>query len=124
MGAVVDRRHLLDRHHDKAMTTATATDSTPRDFAACRWCAGPFDAKTVGGNRKSFCSLQCKAEFHRSLREWAQKALDAGNITLDDLRSGQNPSYTARTARAERKVAILRCGAKGHLRFRSVAWPA
>ena len=70
------------------MTTATAADSTPRAVAACRWCCEPFDAKTIGANTKAFCSLQCKAAFHRSLREWGQRALDAGRITIADLRLG------------------------------------
>ena len=83
----MDRRRLPD-HHAAAMTTATATDSTPRAVAPCRWCAGLFDVKTIGGNRKEFCGPDCKGAYHTALRMWAQRALDDGRISITDLRSG------------------------------------
>ena len=70
------------------MPSTTATDDAPRSVAACRWCAGLFDVKTIGGNRKEFCGPNCKGAYHTALRMWAQRALDGGLITVDDLRSG------------------------------------
>ncbi len=61
---------------------------------SCPWCDQPFEPKLIGAHRKRFCTTACKDEFHAALRKWAQRAFAEDRVSIGDLRSGQNLSYT------------------------------
>ena len=63
------------------------------EISACLWCGDEFAARTAGPHRKKFCSSPCKDGYNAALRRWAQQQIDAGKLSLDELRT-QNPSYT------------------------------
>lgn len=55
--------------------------------AKCYWCeAGEFDPKSVGANKKKFCSSDCKDDFNSALRQYGRKAHDAGEVSVETLR--------------------------------------
>ena len=56
----------------------------------CPWCDRPFKPKPG----KKFCRTSCKDAFHRAVRLWMHKALDAGLVSIDTLRAMDAP-YTA-----------------------------
>jgi hypothetical protein len=61
---------------------------------SCLWCNGLFAAKTVGGHAKRFCRPSCKHQFHRAARIWAEQAIAMGRLSVTDIRSAQQASYT------------------------------
>lgn len=52
----------------------------------CGWCQATFPARTVGGHVKRYCSADCKNAFHGAARRLAEREIDAGRLTIDDLR--------------------------------------
>jgi endogenous inhibitor of DNA gyrase (YacG/DUF329 family) len=61
----------------------------------CLWCAKQFPPRTAGGHTKRFCSAACRARFHTALGRWAQGALAAGRVSIDDLRATQGVVHDA-----------------------------
>jgi hypothetical protein len=58
--------------------------------ATCRWCEKPFRPRR-GGSQQRFCGSKCRATFWSALRDWAERALAAGVLTVAEVRSG-NPA--------------------------------
>ena len=52
----------------------------------CRWCDHPFHAVTRGGNVKQFCSTTCKGAFESAARRYALAMVDAGLLSVDELK--------------------------------------
>ena len=55
--------------------------------AECPWCDHPFESRTVGAHRKMFCSSACRNAYHSALRQWAQRAVEHGRVTVADLKA-------------------------------------
>ena len=52
---------------------------------SCQWCEGPFRARR-GGSPQRFCSSKCRSAFWTALRRWAERAVAAGVLSLDQIR--------------------------------------
>jgi hypothetical protein len=60
---------------------------------ACLWCGRPFQARR-GGSPKRFCSAAHRIAFWSALRGWAERAVAAGFLTIDHIRSGDPAACT------------------------------
>jgi hypothetical protein len=56
----------------------------------CLWCGHAFTPRATGGSAQQFCAAACRHEFHRAARRWAEWAVAAGVLSIDELR---NPLY-------------------------------
>ena len=56
------------------------------DKPECPWCQSAFESRTVGAQRKRFCSATCKNAYHTALRKWAARAADHGEVTVNELK--------------------------------------
>ena len=54
--------------------------------SACLWCGHPFRARRTG-SPKRFCSAAHRIEFWSALRRWAERAVAAGALTVDQIRN-------------------------------------
>ena len=63
------------------------------DNRACMWCKRPFTARR-GGSPKRFCSPAHRIAFWSALRRWGERAVAAGILTVDDIRSGDPAACT------------------------------
>jgi len=52
----------------------------------CLWCNRVFQPRR-GGSPKRFCSAAHRMVFWSTLRRWAERAVAAGAVTVDDIRS-------------------------------------
>jgi hypothetical protein len=69
---------------------------TEGNSTVCQWCERPFRARR-GGSPQRFCGGKCRSAFWTALRHWGERAVAAGILTINDIKSG-NP--TARTVLA------------------------
>jgi hypothetical protein len=60
---------------------------------ACQWCDEPFRARR-GGSPQRFCGARCRSAFWTALRRWGERAVAAGILTIDDIRSGDPAACT------------------------------
>ena len=66
------------------------TDVTLRqDTALCPWCNRPVRSRLTGGKTQRFCRPTCRRDFHAAARRWAVDMIDAGNLTVADLKNGR-----------------------------------
>ena len=54
---------------------------------ACAWCGVPFTPRTNGGKPQRFCSEQCRVEFHRGCRVWAEDQVWRGLLSVSALKN-------------------------------------
>lgn len=73
----------------------------------CAWCGVPFRRLRQGGREKRFCADRCRAAFHTAARRWVLKAIDAGVITLAEVRALNVPHSTCTLARTADPAAPL-----------------
>jgi hypothetical protein len=52
----------------------------------CDWCDRSFRPRR-GGSPQRFCGTKCRMAFWAELRRWGERALDAGVLTIDDIRN-------------------------------------
>jgi hypothetical protein len=62
----------------------------------CTWCAKTFSPRR-GGSRQRFCCAGHRKEFHSLTRSWAERAIDAGVLSISDLQKGDTGPCTPRT---------------------------
>ena len=60
----------------------------------CFWCNDPYTPRSTGGTAQRFCSSDCRAEFHNSVRQWAIEAIERGELTVDQIRNGPGAAFT------------------------------
>jgi hypothetical protein len=60
----------------------------------CPWCGKPFTPRRGGGSRQTFCGADCRHRFHAGARQWAEGAIAAGLLTIDDLKNGPGTACT------------------------------
>ncbi|MCZ6674230.1 MAG: hypothetical protein O7C75_14980, partial [Verrucomicrobia bacterium] len=58
------------------------------------WCDKPFERRTTGGSPQRHCSTDCRLAFHRAARRWAEKAVLAGRLTVEELKDADCTAYT------------------------------
>jgi hypothetical protein len=73
------------------MTTETAR--------GCAWCGTRFRARATGGREQCFCRPACRRDFHSAARSWALAELQAGRVTVGQLRGGPTPTRTLAAGR-------------------------
>jgi hypothetical protein len=61
--------------------------SAPDKSCRCAWCASPYTPRRDGGKAQRFCGPDCRAAFHRALRQWAIGQLELGAVSLADLKA-------------------------------------
>ncbi len=53
---------------------------------SCLWCEGEFQPRASGGSGQRFCSKDCRQEYHRACRIWADRVVTAGLLPASALR--------------------------------------
>jgi hypothetical protein len=61
--------------------------TTPPNARVCLWCERPFPARR-GGSPKRFCCAAHRIAFWSAVRRWAERAVAAGVLSLDQIRKG------------------------------------
>ncbi len=59
----------------------------------CLWCDIPFKPRQ-GGKPQRFCSADHRRAFEAALREWARGELEAGRLTVEELKGADCAAYT------------------------------
>lgn len=59
----------------------------------CQWCGGSYQAKTQGGHLKKFCSTICRGRFWTAARIWVGKALETGNLTIEQIKTAARSEH-------------------------------
>jgi hypothetical protein len=74
---------------------AEATLNQPSSGAAsCSWCDRPFQLQQSGGHAQRFCSPHCRLAFHAAARRWALEAIEAGVLSIGDIKRSAEPTRT------------------------------
>jgi hypothetical protein len=73
------------------------------DQLACLWCGRAFSPHR-GGSQQRFCRAACRAAYHKAARQWCERAIVDGRLTVEDLRN----SLPAACTLPERGGAALR----------------
>ncbi|MCZ6482746.1 MAG: hypothetical protein O6757_05835 [Alphaproteobacteria bacterium] len=60
----------------------------------CLWCDTPFERRTTGGSPQRYCSTDCRVAFHLAARRWAEMAVAAGWLTVEELKDADCAAYT------------------------------
>jgi hypothetical protein len=60
---------------------------------ACRWCERPFEPHR-GGSRQTFCRPACRAGYHKATRQWCERQIAHGRLTVEELRNSNTVPYT------------------------------
>jgi len=63
----------------------------------CLWCAALFNSLTRGGHAKKFCSVACKHEFETVARSYTIAAVEAGDVSVTELKRVYLSRATRRT---------------------------
>lgn len=61
------------------------------DPAACPWCQKPLTASPQPKRR--FCTTACRNAFHDACRRHGERAFDAGDVGLAELRALRSPPH-------------------------------
>jgi hypothetical protein len=88
------RRRLLSAYG--ALMAPSGRMTTPGD-RACLWCGRPFRTRR-GGSPQRFCSTAHRTAFWSASRLWAERAVAAGVLTLDQIRKGAPEACTLLSA--------------------------
>lgn len=59
----------------------------------CAWCGASFRPRR-GGSRQRFCGPKCRTAFWTALRQWGERAVAAGILTIGDIRNGDPAACT------------------------------
>lgn len=59
----------------------------------CLWCGRSFVPRR-GGSEQRFCSPRHRHEFHVAARRFAERAIAAGSLTIEDLKNGDAAACT------------------------------
>jgi hypothetical protein len=70
----------------------------------CRWCHAAFAARG-GGSPQIFCGAGCRASYHKAARQWCEREIAAGRLTVEAIRDGAGAAYTL-TPRREPPVPL------------------
>jgi hypothetical protein len=82
----------------------------PAVYAArsCLWCGQAFTLHR-GGSRQTFCRAACRAAYHKAARQWCERAIAVGRLTVQDLRNGAAGACTL-PERSERPLPLTDIG--------------
>ena len=74
--------------------------------ASCGWCGRSFTPRRLGSSTQKFCCRSCRYDLHTAARRWGIAALDAGLLTVEDLRNGPSVPCTAGGGNSKGSVAL------------------
>jgi hypothetical protein len=74
----------------EALACADASEATPK---CCLWCSQPLTPRR-GGSPKRFCCAQHRLMFWHAARQWAERAIAAGILTVGDLKKAAPEACT------------------------------
>lgn len=78
---------------DRGGAAEAGCSVTAASALSCLWCGCGFAARR-GGSKKLFCSARHRADFHRATRQWCERDIAAGRLTVGNLRDGAAEPYT------------------------------
>jgi len=65
--------------------------------ARCLWCECELEAQTQRrGSPQRFCDAGCRAAFHKAARQWAVREIEAGRVTVAEIKMAAGKAYTLR----------------------------
>ena len=67
------------------------------DQLLCRWCSREFAPRKTGGWPQNFCCRGCQQAYHSALRARAAEMLEAGELSVEDLRGATATCTLGRT---------------------------
>jgi hypothetical protein len=56
------------------------------DPPACHWCGQAFTPRQ-GGSRQTFCQAACRAAYHKATRQWCEREIAEGRLSVESLRT-------------------------------------
>lgn len=59
----------------------------------CLWCDRPYQPRRHGSPQR-FCGAGCRTAFWSALRRWGERAIEAGILTVADVRDGDPEACT------------------------------
>ena len=62
--------------------------AAPDPSCACSWCGTAFQPRADGGTPQRFCKPACRRAFDHASRAWVRRQVDAGLLSVADLRDG------------------------------------
>jgi hypothetical protein len=63
--------------------------------APCLWCGRAFTPRATGGSAQKFCCTGHRQEFWIAARRWKMKAIDAGLLSVDCLKTSHTSVHAA-----------------------------
>ena len=70
-------------------------------MSACLWCGQTFEPRRTGGSTQQFHAIACRRAFDLAARIWFRQAVEAGTLTVAQLKQCLQDS--------------ARAGSSGHL---------
>src|SRR5437016_4726854 len=80
------------------ITAALELDLEPAWDARCLWCGRAFTPRATGGSTQKFCCSGHRQQFWIAARRWTMRAIDAGLLSVDCLKSSHASVHAAREA--------------------------
>jgi hypothetical protein len=59
----------------------------------CLWCSRAFTPRR-GGSQQVYCRAACRSAYHKAARQWCERAIADGRLTVQDLRDGAAAACT------------------------------
>jgi hypothetical protein len=75
------------------VTTEAGSAAMPNPSSCC-WCDRPFQLRQSGGRAQRFCSPHCRLAFHAAARRWTLDAIEAGVLSIGDIKRSAEPTRT------------------------------
>jgi len=78
---------LVDPGGDREDRAHQNPPKPSREKSPCLWCQRAFMPRATGGSRQRFCSTGHRQVFWIAARRWTLRALDAGLISVECLKT-------------------------------------
>jgi hypothetical protein len=76
--------------------SAELVDDLTHDWTGnilCFWCSRAFTPRR-GGSQQVYCHAACRAAYHKAARQWCERAIADGRLTVQDLSNGAAAACT------------------------------
>lgn len=71
----------------------------------CPWCERPFQPVRRGAHLKRFCRAKCKNDFETAARQYAHAMVEAGLLSIAELKRVQATVSASRATAAAQETA-------------------
>jgi hypothetical protein len=91
---------LLDPDYDASSGKTARQRPEPASATKtnCLWCGRGFRPRIFGGSAQKFCCSAHRQAFWLAARRWTMRAIEAGLLSVDCLKSSQASVHAARGA--------------------------